>query len=63
MKLKDFLLVCEDTNIIIKQHNGNEYSGTEYRYIHDILDCEIKWLSTLGYDHITVMLKEKQNEK
>lgn len=57
MKLKDFLLVCEDTNITIAQHNGNKYYGTEYKEIRNILDCEIEWISTLGYDHITVMLK------
>lgn len=63
MKLKDFLLVCEDTNITIEQHNGNKYYGTEYKQIHDILDCEIDCISTLGYDHIIVMLKELKNEE
>ena len=61
MKLKDFLKVCTDTDIEIYCGDSG-FRSTEYRYVEPYLEREIIEIYTAGYDHISIKLKESDNE-
>ena len=61
MKLKDFLKVCCDTDIEIVV-GDDIVRGTEYKYVEPYLENEIACIYTAGHEHITVQLRESDNE-